>query len=62
VDTVNAVPDIPATDIEPPPSFGAAIRTDFIGGMAKVSGRFVILLEVDRVLAAQEFEALAEAS
>jgi purine-binding chemotaxis protein CheW len=60
VDAVNAVLDIPATDIEPPPSFGARIRTDFIQGMAKVNGRFVILLHVNQVLAADELLALAE--
>ena len=45
VDAVNAVLDIPAADIEPPPAFGARIRTDFIHGMGKVNGKFVILLE-----------------
>src|SRR5690606_32178220 len=33
VDAVNEVLDIPAADIEPPPSFGTKIRTDFIKGM-----------------------------
>ena len=59
VDAVNAVLDIPATDIESPPSFGGRIRTDFIHGMAKVNGRFVILLQVNRVLAEDELLALA---
>jgi purine-binding chemotaxis protein CheW len=61
VDTVNAVLDIPASEIEPPPSFGARIRTDFIQGMGKVNGKFVILLDVNQVLAAQELLALSEA-
>ena len=50
VDAVNEVLDLPAADIEPPPSFGAAIRSDFIHGMGKIKGRFVILLDVDKVL------------
>ena len=54
VDAVNEVLDIPAEDIEPPPAFGAKIRTDFIRGMGKVRGRFVILLEVDHVLSLDE--------
>jgi purine-binding chemotaxis protein CheW len=58
---VNAVLDIPAGDIEPPPSFGARIRTDYIQAMAKVNGRFVILIDVNQVLAAEELLALAEA-
>src|SRR5690349_2684221 len=33
VDAVNAVLEIPAADIEPAPSFGTKIRTDFIAGM-----------------------------
>src|SRR6185437_1284225 len=36
VDAVNAVVDIPAGEIEPPPAFGARIRTDFIAGMGKI--------------------------
>lgn len=60
VDTVNAVLDIPATEIEPPPSFGAQIRTDFVQGMGKVGGRFVILLDVNQVLAAEDLVALSD--
>jgi len=47
---------------------GAPIRTvtparlpDYIQAMAKVNGRFVILLDVNQVLAAEELLALAEA-
>jgi purine-binding chemotaxis protein CheW len=57
VDAVNAVLEIPASEIEPPPAFGARIRTDFIAGMGKVNGRFVILLDVNHVLAAEEIYA-----
>lgn len=61
VDTVNAVLDISADDIEPPPSFGTHIRTDFIHGMGKVNGKFVILLDVNQILAAEEVAALVDA-
>ena len=61
VDAVNAVLDIPDSEIEPPPAFGASIRTDFIRGMGKVGGKFVILLDVDHVLAADEMDALVDA-
>jgi purine-binding chemotaxis protein CheW len=50
VDTVNAVLEISASDIEPAPAFGARIRTDFIAGMGKVDGKFVILLDVEQIL------------
>jgi purine-binding chemotaxis protein CheW len=60
VDTVNAVLDIPATDIEPPPSFGMNIRAELVRGMGKVGGRFVILLDVNRMLAADELVARSD--
>jgi purine-binding chemotaxis protein CheW len=61
VDAVNAVLDIPASEVEPPPAFGASIRTDFIRGMGKGSGKFVILLDVNHVLAADEMDVLVDA-
>lgn len=61
VDAVNAVLDIPPSEVEPPPSFGASIRTDFIRGMGKVNGKFVILLDVHHVLAADEMDVLVGA-
>ena len=59
VDAVNEVLEIPRAEIEPPPSFGAKIRADFIQGMGKVDGRFVIILNVDRVLSTAEIAMLA---
>ena len=60
VDAVNAVLDVPPGDIEPPPAFGASIRTEFIRGMVKVNNKFVILVDIDHVLAADEMQALTE--
>jgi len=60
VDAVNAVLEIPASEIEPPPSFGAKIRSDFIEGMGKVGGKFVILLNVHQVLSTEEIGALGQ--
>jgi purine-binding chemotaxis protein CheW len=51
VDAVIAVLDIAATDIEPAPAMGTVIRGDFISGIGKVAGRFVIILNAERVLA-----------
>ncbi len=62
VDAVNAVLDIPAGEIEPPPAFGARIRTDFIQGMGKVGGKFVVILDVNHALAVEEMDALTEAT
>lgn len=60
VDAVNAVLDIPPSDIDPPPTFGASIRTEFIRGMVKINSKFVIVIDVDHVLAADEVQALAD--
>jgi purine-binding chemotaxis protein CheW len=61
VDAVNEVLDIPGSEIEPPPAFGAKIRTDFIRGMGKVANKFVILLDVNNVLAFDELVDTAQA-
>lgn len=62
VDAVNEVLEIAPADIEPPPAFGAHIRTDFIQGMGKVAGKFVILLDIGRVLSVDELAALTSAA
>ena len=51
-----------AADIEPAPSFGARIRTDFIAGMARREERFVILLEVGRVFSIDRTQAASARS
>jgi len=58
VDAVSEVLEIPASEIEPPPSFGAKIRADFIFGMGKVSGKFVIILNIDKVLSVEKIAML----
>ena len=60
VDAVNEVLEIPPAEIEPAPAFGARIRTDFIAGMGKVDGTFVIILHVDRVLSVEELALLGQ--
>ncbi|GMR08516.1 MAG: chemotaxis protein CheW [Gammaproteobacteria bacterium] len=60
VDGVNEVLEIPPGDIEPSPSFGARIRTDFIKGMGKVDGKFLVLLDVANVLSVDELSLLDE--
>ena len=59
VDAVSEVLEIPASEIEPPPAFGSHIRIDFISGMGKVNGKFVVLLDVDRILSLDEVAVLA---
>jgi purine-binding chemotaxis protein CheW len=58
VDAVHAVADIADANVEPPPKFGARLRTDFISGMGKIGEQFVIILDVDRVLSVEELSSL----
>ena len=50
VDAVDEVLDVDSGQIEPPPSFGTAIRSDFILGMARREQGFLIILRVDKLL------------
>lgn len=62
VDAVSEVIEIPSTDIEPPPQFGSAIKRDFIRGMGKVGGKFVIILDPERALNVDEMTDMVERS
>ncbi len=58
VDTVSEVLDITNEQVEPPPSLGPNVDTSFILAMAKVKDSVKILLDIERVLSAQELSAL----
>lgn len=60
VDSVSEVLEIPHSEIEPPPTFGAHIRGDFIHGMGKIAGKFVVILAVDKVLSIEEMALLSQ--
>lgn len=57
IDALHEVVDIQPENTEQTPGFGAKIRTDFIQGIGKTHGRFVILLNLDRVLDIEELQA-----
>jgi len=54
VDLVNEVLDIGSSEIEPAPSLGNQIQTNFISGMAKVEGKLLILLSIENILSIEE--------
>jgi purine-binding chemotaxis protein CheW len=58
VDNVSEVLSIGGIEVEPAPSFGSDIRSEFIAGVAKVGDRFVILLDVNKILSVDELAAL----
>jgi len=62
VDSVSEVLNIKGTDIEETPTFGARLDTDYILGMAKINGGVKILLDIDKVLGAEEMALLEKAA
>lgn len=62
VDAVSEVLNIKDADIEETPAFGAKLDTEYILGMAKMEGSVKILLDIDQVLSASEFELLEKAA
>ena len=49
-DAVNQVIEFSPDDIEAPPAFGTGVRLHYLEGIAKVSGAFVLVLNMDSVL------------
>jgi len=62
VDSVSEVLNVKAADIEETPSFGAAMNTNYILGMAKAENGVKILLDIDKVMSDQEMVILQEAA
>lgn len=59
VDEVLEVLNIAAQQIEPPPNFGSgAVNADFILGVGKHANRVIFLLDIGRILSAEEAETL----
>lgn len=58
VDSVSEVLELGLSDIEPPPRFGTGIRSEFIAGVGKVDGQFVIVLDVTKVLSPEELASM----
>ncbi len=61
VDSVSEVIQIKNDDVEETPRFGTKLNTDYILGMAKMEGKVKILLDIDRVLTAQDLSFLDKA-
>lgn len=49
-DRVTQVAELPEDAIEPAPSFGTGVRTDWLLGLGRTDRRFILLLNTDRVL------------
>jgi len=61
-DSVQEVNEMEPEQIEAAPHIGTHLNTDFIKGMGKHDGTFVMILDIDRVFGADELALLAEAA
>lgn len=61
VDGVEEVVNIATGEIEETPDFGAQISTDYIVGMAKVKGVVKTLLNIDKVMQAEDVQQIQSA-
>ncbi len=59
-DSVQEVIELGQGEIEPTPAFGTQVKVDFLLGVGKIGKRFVLLLDVDRVISADEKEFASE--
>lgn len=54
VDIVSEVCNILASDIEEPPTYGSSEDSDFLNGVGKIKDKVVMLLNIEKVIFAEE--------
>ena len=54
-DSVKEVIDLDPGQIAPPPRIGTKLKNEFIKGMGKQDEKFLIILDIDRILTANEW-------
>jgi purine-binding chemotaxis protein CheW len=59
-DAVSQVIDFSADDIEPTPPFGTRVKTEYLLGMGSLGKKFCLILDIDKVLSAEEILAVTE--
>jgi purine-binding chemotaxis protein CheW len=62
VDSVQEVMDLDSDHIEPPPKIGTKLNTDFIRGMGKQDGEFLIILDIEKIFSSEELDFVQQAS
>ncbi|MBF0126503.1 MAG: purine-binding chemotaxis protein CheW [Magnetococcales bacterium] len=61
-DSVREVMELGPDQIEPPPKIGLRLRADFLKGMGKDDGRFIMILDIDKIFSVEELSAVQEAA
>jgi len=62
VDSVKEVMDLDTEHIEPPPSIGLQLNTEFIRGMGKQGDQFIIILDIEKIFSSEELEFVEQTS
>ncbi len=60
VDSVSEVLRIPVSTVEPPPPVVAGLDSDYINAVGKLQDRLLILLDLDKLLSADDLEQLTQ--
>ena len=60
VDEVSAVVEIEDSQIQPPPSIGDTYKSDFITGVAKTEGDFIMILDLIKIFSTNEINFIKE--
>ncbi|MGA7218576.1 MAG: chemotaxis protein CheW [Candidatus Sulfotelmatobacter sp.] len=59
-DSVSQVMELAAGEIEPTPPFGTRVKTEYLLGMGALGKKFCLILDIDKVLSAEEFLAVTD--
>jgi purine-binding chemotaxis protein CheW len=58
-DSVSQVIDLRSEDIQPPPALGTMVRVEYLRGMGSIGRKFILLLDIDRILSESELLSVA---
>jgi purine-binding chemotaxis protein CheW len=61
-DSVSQVIELSADQIEAPPPFGTQVKTEYLLGMGTLGRKFCLILDIDKVLSADELLAAKESA
>ena len=61
VDSVQEVVEFESSQIAPAPRIGTGVRIEFLNGIGKREDKFVLIMDIARVLSDEDFQMLAEA-
>jgi purine-binding chemotaxis protein CheW len=61
-DSVSQVLDFLENEVEAPPPFGTPLRIEFLLGMGRIGKKFCLILDIDKVLSADELLSVTDST